>query len=41
MRSVMQEKGYPLEYIEVNQGHSWGNWRALLEEPLVYFFPAR
>ena len=38
MKAVMEEKGYPLEYIEVNEGHSWGNWRALIEEPLVYFF---
>jgi enterochelin esterase family protein len=39
MRDIMQAKGYPLKYIEVNEGHSWGNWRALIEEPLVYFFP--
>ena len=38
MKAVMEDKGYPLEYIEVNEGHSWGNWRALIEEPLVYFF---
>jgi len=22
----------------VNEGHSWGNWRALIDEPLIYFF---
>ena len=38
MKEVLDSKGYPLQYIEVNQGHSWGNWRALIEEPLVYFF---
>lgn len=38
MKSVLNQKGYPLLYEEVNEGHSWGNWRALLEEPLVYFF---
>ncbi|MBS4055766.1 MAG: esterase family protein [Bacteroidales bacterium] len=38
MRDVLQAKGYPLQYIEVNQGHSWGNWRALTEEPLEQFF---
>ncbi len=38
MRSVLESKGYPLSYIEVNQGHSWGNWRALLQEPLQFFF---
>ncbi|MFZ2906852.1 MAG: alpha/beta hydrolase-fold protein [Cyclobacteriaceae bacterium] len=38
MKTVLEAKGYPLSYIEVNEGHSWGNWRALIEEPLVYFF---
>ena len=38
MKSVFDQKGYPLLYREVNEGHSWGNWRALIEEPLVYFF---
>lgn len=38
MKIVMEQKGYPLLYQEVNEGHSWGNWRALIEEPLVYFF---
>lgn len=38
MKQVLESKGYPLQYIEVNEGHSWGNWRALIEEPLVYFF---
>ncbi|MBK9290376.1 MAG: hypothetical protein IPM52_01885 [Bacteroidetes bacterium] len=41
MKAVLDEKGYPLRYIEVNQGHSWGNWRALIDEPLEYFFPAK
>jgi enterochelin esterase-like enzyme len=39
MKSVLEQKEYALQYVEVNEGHSWGNWRALLEEPLVYFFP--
>lgn len=38
MRDIMVSKQYPLNYIEVNQGHSWGNWRGMTEEPLVYFF---
>jgi hypothetical protein len=25
-------------YIETNDQHSWGNWRALLDEMLIYFF---
>jgi len=38
MRDILQAKDYSLQYIEVNEGHSWGNWRALTEEPLVWFF---
>lgn len=38
MKTVMDNKGYPLLYIEVNEGHSWGNWRALIDEPLMWFF---
>jgi enterochelin esterase-like enzyme len=38
MKTVMENKAYPLLYKEVNEGHSWGNWRALIDEPLIYFF---
>jgi len=38
MKDIMTQKGYPLLYKEVNEGHSWGNWRALMDEPLIYFF---
>ncbi len=38
MKSVLEQKAYSLNYKEVNQGHSWGNWKGLLEEPLTYFF---
>lgn len=38
MKAILEAKGYPLKYIEVNEGHSWGNWRALLDEILIYFF---
>jgi len=38
MENVLQTKGYTYQYIEVNQGHSWGNWRALIDEPLIFFF---
>ncbi|MFC2151178.1 alpha/beta hydrolase-fold protein [Bacteroidota bacterium] len=39
MKIVFDDKDYPLQYKEVNEGHSWGNWRALIDEPLIYFFP--
>jgi enterochelin esterase family protein len=25
-------------YKESNEGHSWGNWKALLDDMLIYFF---
>jgi len=40
MRQVFQDKGYPLRYVEVNEGHSWGNWRALIDDPLRFFWSA-
>lgn len=39
MESVLVRKGYPLRYIEVPEGHSWGNWSALLDDMFTYFFP--
>jgi len=38
MKEIFVSKNYPLQYVEVNEGHSWGNWRALLNEPLGFFF---
>jgi enterochelin esterase-like enzyme len=40
MRDILEEKEYPLHYIEVHEGHSWGNWPALLDDMLIYFFGA-
>ncbi|MFA7287561.1 MAG: alpha/beta hydrolase-fold protein [Melioribacteraceae bacterium] len=39
MKTILDAKGYELKYKEVNESHSWGNWRALIDEPLEYFFP--
>ncbi len=38
LKSVLESKNYNLQYIEVNEGHSWGNWRALIDEPLKFLF---
>jgi enterochelin esterase family protein len=40
-RAVLDGKGYDYVSIVVNEGHSWGNWRALLDDALVHFWPAR
>ena len=39
MRDIMEQQGYPLLYIEVTDEHAWGNWRNLLDDLLIYFFP--
>ncbi len=38
MKEILDRKGYEYKYVEVPEGHSWGNWRALIDEPLQYFF---
>lgn len=39
MRDLFEAKGWALRYREVPEGHSWGNWRALLDEFLTFHFP--
>lgn len=36
---VLQSKDYPYLYNEYHEGHSWGNWRAHIDDALIYFFP--
>ena len=38
MKKLFKEKGYPILYKETNEGHSWGNWRGLLDDLLIYFY---
>jgi enterochelin esterase-like enzyme len=37
-RDVLKAKGYDYRYIETNDGHSYGNWRGLLDDMLIFFF---
>lgn len=39
MRDVFTAHGHPLACREVPEGHSWGNWRALLDEALMALVP--
>jgi len=39
LRRVLAEGGYQFCYREWHEGHSWGNWRAHLDEVLVWLFP--
>ncbi len=36
---ILNAKGYSFQYLEWHEGHSWGNWRAHLDNALEYFFP--
>ncbi len=38
MRDVLIYKGYPIEYITVNESHSWGAWRNQIDIILKYFY---
>lgn len=37
-RDILQDKGYPMKYIEVPFAHNWDNWRPLLDDLLLYFY---
>jgi enterochelin esterase-like enzyme len=39
MKSILDKNTCIYEYKKVNQGHSWGNWRDLIDDMLIYFFP--
>lgn len=38
LKQVLIDKNYGFDYKEVNEGHSWGNWRALIDDFLIYFY---
>ncbi|MBN1579442.1 MAG: hypothetical protein JXA89_01975 [Anaerolineae bacterium] len=38
IKGVLEAKGYDLLYLEVPEGHSWGQWRGQIDDLLVYFF---
>jgi enterochelin esterase family protein len=38
MKAIMENNACVYSYIEVNEGHSWGNWRNLIDDLLIYFF---
>lgn len=40
MQEILDRKSCPNVFRAVNQGNSWGNWRDLLDDMLIYLFPA-
>ena len=41
MRDRLRGRGHTVAYREVAEGHSWGNWRALVDDVLAPLIPAR
>jgi hypothetical protein len=38
---ILQSRGYAHQYAEYHEGHSWGMWRAHIDDALEIFFPAQ
>lgn len=38
MKEIFDKMELPVNYIEVNEGHSWGAWSAQLDDILIQFF---
>lgn len=38
LEQILISKNVAYQYIKVNEGHSWGNWSALLDDILLYFY---
>ena len=39
-KEILEAENYDLEYYEFHEGHSWGNWRAHIDNALEFFFPS-
>jgi enterochelin esterase-like enzyme len=39
LASLLKSRGYSYTFREINEGHSWGNWKEHLRIPLMQFFP--
>ena len=39
--TILSKKGYQIKCAEYPEGHSWGLWKAHLDDMLIYFFPAK
>lgn len=38
LADFLSAEGYNVKHTEVHQGHSWGNWKGLIDEPLIFFW---
>ena len=35
---MLRDKGYDMEFVQINAGHDWDNWRRLIDDVLLYFY---
>lgn len=40
-KTILESKGYPLVYKEVPFAHNWENWKPLIDDILLHYFPAQ
>lgn len=38
-KALLESKNYPLTYKEVPYAHNWDNWKPLIDDILLHFFP--
>jgi enterochelin esterase-like enzyme len=38
MKNILEKNTCTFKYKEVNQGHSWGQWKDLIDDVLIYFY---
>lgn len=38
MKGIFERQNFPYQYMEVQEGHSWGAWRAQIDDILIHFF---
>lgn len=38
LKGILEEKGYDFAYQEVAEGHTWANWKPLLDDVLLRFY---
>ncbi|GAB4381123.1 MAG: hypothetical protein Kow0042_31540 [Calditrichia bacterium] len=38
-RDLLENRGYPVFFQEIHDGHNWANWRAHIGDGLKWFFP--
>lgn len=41
MKTILAKNACTFQYKEVPQGHSWGQWKGLLDDVLIYFFGSK